>query len=78
MSLDILNMDMYASSDEDLEEISSQMLEYFKIMLNACHIYDIKACICGIEKKSQDLLVTKAGFDYKQGYFYGKPEKLKN
>ena len=78
MSLDILNMDMYASSDEDLEEISSQMLEYFKIMLNACHIYDIKACICGVEKKSQDLLVTKAGFDYKQGYFYGKPEVLKN
>ena len=78
MSLDILNIDMYATSDEDIEELSMQMLEYFIIMLNACHINDIKACICGIEKKSQDILVTKAGFDYKQGYFYGKPEKFKN
>ena len=77
MSLDILNMDMYATSDEDIEELSLQMLEYFTIMLNACHLNNIKACICGVEKKSQDILVTKAGFDYKQGFFYGKPEKFK-
>ena len=77
MSLDILNMDMYATSDEDMEELSLQMLEYFTIMLNACHLNNIKACICGVEKKSQDILVTKAGFDYKQGFFYGKPEKFK-
>ena len=78
MSLDILNIDMYATSDEDIDELSAHMLEYFSVVLYACHKNGIKACICGIEKKSQDMLVTQAGFDYKQGYFYGKPEKFKN
>ena len=77
MSLDILNMDMYATSDEDIEELSAQMMDYFTNILSKCHKNGIKACICGIEKAAQDELVQQAGFDYKQGYFYGKPEKIK-
>ena len=77
MSLDILNMDMYATSDEDIEELSAQMMDYFTKILAKCHRNGIKACICGIEKKSQDELAKQVGFDYKQGYFYGKPEKIK-
>ena len=76
MSLDVLNMDMYATSDEDIEETSSQMMSYFTEILAKCRKYGIKACICGIEKKSQNELAKQLGFDYKQGYFYGKPEKL--
>jgi len=41
-----------------------------------CRKNGIKACICGIEKKSQDELAMQVGFDYKQGYFYGKPERI--
>lgn len=77
MSLDILNMDMYATSDEDIEEASAQMVTYFTDIVNKCHKNGIKACICGIEKKSQDEIAVKVGFDFKQGYHYGKPERIK-
>lgn len=77
MSLDILNMDMYATSDEDIEEASAQMKNYFTEILAKCRKNSIKTCICGIEKKSQDALAAEVGFDYKQGYFYGKPERIK-
>ena len=77
MSLDILNSDMYAASDDDIMEASVNMIRYFTKVVDLCHENDIKACICGIEKKSQDDLVSKIGFDYKQGFFYGRPERKK-
>lgn len=77
MSLDILNSDMYATSDDDIMEASENMIKYFADVIDKCHENDIKACICGIEKKSQDDLIGKMGFDYKQGYFFGKPERNK-
>jgi EAL domain-containing protein (putative c-di-GMP-specific phosphodiesterase class I) len=52
------------------------MMSYFTEILAKCRKHGIKACICGIEKKSQNELAKQLGFDYKQGYFYGKPEKL--
>lgn len=75
MSLDILNSDMYATSDEDIMESSENMIKYFTEVIEKCHQNGIKACICGIEKKSQDEMVSRIGFDYKQGYFFGKPQK---
>ena len=77
MSLDILNNDMYATSDDDIEEASENMIAYFKDVIEKCHENNIKTCICGIEKKKQNELVAQMGFDYKQGYFFGKPEKKK-
>ena len=77
MSLDILNNDMYATSDDDIEEASENMIAYFKDVIEKCHENNIKTCICGIEKKNQNELVGQMGFDYKQGYFFGKPEKKK-
>lgn len=66
MSLDILNNDeSYAEAVERLSEINEK-----------CHKNGIKACICGIENSEQDKLADKAGFDYKQGYYYGKPQEL--
>ena len=76
MSLDILNSDMYATSDEDIIDAAANMVSYFADMIERCHKNGIQTCICGIEKSSQDKLVTSMGFDFKQGYFYGKPEKL--
>lgn len=76
MSLDILNSDIYATSEDDLMEASANMVQYFKNVIEKCHENGIKACICGIEKKSQNELVDKMKFDYKQGYFYGRPEKV--
>ena len=76
MSLDILNSDMYATSEEDIQEASQNMIEYFKDVIEKCHASGTKACICGIEKKSQDAIADEMKFDYKQGYLYGKPERL--
>ena len=77
MSLDILNSDMYATSEEDMLEAAANMIKYFSDIIERCHANGIKACICGIEKKSQDSLAVQMGFDYKQGYFYAKPEQMK-
>lgn len=76
MSLDILNSDMYATSDDDMLEASKNMSKYFAEVIEKCHANGIKACICGIEKKAQDDLASEMMFDYKQGYLYGKPERL--
>lgn len=75
MSLDILNSDMYATSSEDIVEAATAMISYFSDIIDKCHKNGIKACICGIEKKPQDKIVSQMGFDFKQGYYYGKPEK---
>ncbi|MBQ2890951.1 MAG: EAL domain-containing protein, partial [Clostridia bacterium] len=76
MSLDILNSDMYATSDDDILEASGNMIKYFSEVIEKCHANGIKACICGIEKKAQDDIAKEMKFDYKQGYLYGKPERL--
>lgn len=76
MSLDILNSDMYATSNEDIVEAAAIMIGYFSEIIDKCHKNGIKTCICGIEKQNQDKIVSKMGFDFKQGYYYGKPERL--
>jgi EAL domain-containing protein (putative c-di-GMP-specific phosphodiesterase class I) len=76
MSLDILNSDIYTTSDDDMLEVEANMSKYFAEVIAKCHENGIKACICGIEKKSQDDIANEMKFDYKQGYLYGKPEKL--
>lgn len=76
MSLDILHSDMYATSEEDIQEASDHMISYFKEVIEKCHENGIKAFICGIEKKSQDELATEMNFDFKQGYLFGKPKKF--
>ena len=76
MSLDILHADMYATSSEDIVEAAASMITYFSEIVDKCHKNGIKACICGIEKKSQDKIVSQVGFDFKQGYYYSKPQKL--
>lgn len=77
MSLDILNSDMYATSDDDIMEATENMIKYFSKVIEQCHENGVKACICGIEQKSQDDIIKKMGFDYKQGYFFGKPARKK-
>ncbi len=77
MSLDSLNNDIYASSDEDFIKAEKDMETNFIHIIDECRNHGIKSCICGVETGSQDALITRLGFDYKQGYFYGKPEELK-
>ena len=76
MSLDILNSDIYLTSDDDILEATENMVSYFSDIVQKCHDNEIKACICGIEKKSQEEIADKIGFDYKQGFLYGKIGKL--
>ncbi len=76
MSLDILNSDIYATSDDDMLEVSKNMSKYFADVIGKCHENGIKACICGIEKKAQDDIASEMKFDYKQGYLYEKPKRL--
>ena len=76
LSLDILNSDVYATNDDDEIESMNEMNGYFSSVISKCRKNKVKVCICGIENKSQDKMVSQLGFDYKQGYFYGKPEPL--
>lgn len=77
MSLDSLHADIYASTTEDYKKLGEETEERFEHIISECRSHGIKACICGVETEEQDRLVTRLGFDYKQGYFYGKPEALK-
>lgn len=76
MSLDSLHADLYASTAEDFSRIDGETEMRFEYIIRQCREHGIKACICGVETSEQDRLVTRLGFDYKQGYFYGKPETL--
>lgn len=76
MSIDSLNSDIYATTSEDFLKAEEEMERTFTHIINECRQHGIKACICGVETAAQDELVTRLGFDYKQGYFYGKPERL--
>lgn len=73
--LDAINSDLFATSSEDIVKATTDMIEYLTSIVDKCHANGIKACICGIEKKSQDTIVSKIGFDYKQGYYLSKPAK---
>ena len=75
MSLDILNADIYATTDEDIMNVTANTMSYFSDIVKKCHDNSVKVCICGIEKKTQDNAVSNLGFDYKQGYYYSKPER---
>ncbi len=75
LSLDILNSDIYATSKEDITQSAAHMVAYFSETIAKCKENKVKTFICGVENSSQDKLVSMLSFDYKQGYFYGKPEK---
>ncbi|MBO5370517.1 MAG: EAL domain-containing protein [Clostridia bacterium] len=76
MSLDILNFDMYATTKEDFVNAAFGMMNYLSDIIKKCHRKNIKVCICGIEDKNQDNSISMLDIDYKQGYYYGKPQKL--
>lgn len=76
MGLDSLNGDFYAATPEDFAKAESEMERRLEQVLNACARSGVKTCICGVETGAQDRIVTRLGFDYKQGFFYGKPEPL--
>ncbi len=76
MSLDILNYDMYATSKDDIISSAFDMITYLSEVIRKCHNKKIKVCLCGVEDKSQDKIVSMIDLDYKQGYFYSKPKEL--
>lgn len=82
MSIDSLHGDLYATSAEEFAESEAEMEIRLAKVIAACTVQSeagrrkIKTCICGVETKAQDRLVTRLGFDYKQGFYYGKPEPL--
>ena len=76
LSHNALNSDIYATSESDTLETINVEKKYLSMVLLTCHTNNIKACICGIENNIQDKIVSEMGFDYKQGYYYGKPQRL--
>lgn len=76
MSLDILNCDMYATSKDEVLNAAFGMIHYLSDIIDKCHKKGIKVCVCGVEDKSQDHTISMLDFDFKQGYFYGKPEEF--
>lgn len=77
MSLDSLHTDLYAATTEDFSKLEKEMGKKFTHILDVCKEHGIKTCICGVETSAQDQFVTKLGFDYKQGYFYARPQALR-
>ena len=77
MSLDLLNSDMYATSKEDFMGTALGMINYMSDVIEKCHPKGIKVCVCGVEDETQDRTVSMMDIDFKQGYYYGKPEKIK-
>ena len=82
MSLDSLHGDLYAVSAADFAASEAETEIRLARLVAACGTLNsashrkIKTCICGVETETQDKLVTRLGFDYRQGFFYGKPEAL--
>ncbi len=76
MSLDILHNDMYATSKEDRMAAAVDMLHYLADVVQKCHEKKIRVCICGVEDKAQDNIVSMLDFDFRQGFYYAKPKQL--
>lgn len=66
----------FEDSRERSKTGSESIDEYFTDIINRCNRQHINVCICGVENKEQDELVTRLGFRYKQGYYYGRPLRL--
>lgn len=76
MSLDILNFDMYASSKDDILRSTFDTINYLSDIIKKCHNKNIKVCVCGVEDKSQENIISMVDIDFKQGYYYNKPQRL--
>ncbi len=74
LSVDVVNNDLLATSEEEINAANTESLRFIFKTLISCERSGIKACICGIETKEQEkMFVSSMPFDYKQGYLYGKP-----
>lgn len=49
-------------------------LAFLRSLVDLCHEIDVEVVAEMIETEKMRQLVTKAGFDYAQGYLFGKPE----
>lgn len=76
MSSEVFTNGAYATTESDVIAASKNMVEYFTKIINKCRKKHISVCICGVEDIYQDKTVNNLGFDFKQGYFYGKPQRL--
>lgn len=53
---------------------TSKGLAFLRSLVDLCHEIDVEVVAEMIETDKMRELVTKAGFDYAQGYLFGKPE----
>ncbi|HAI33236.1 MAG TPA: diguanylate phosphodiesterase, partial [Thalassospira sp.] len=49
-------------------------LAFLRSLVDLCHDINVEVVAEMIETDKMRELVTKAGFDYAQGYLFGKPE----
>lgn len=61
-----------------LEEIaeSDKKLQFIRSIVYACHQFDKKVCIEGVENEEQNTLIQKTGCDIIQGFYYYRPMEL--
>ena len=48
---------------------------FLKSLVDLCHELKVEVVAEMIETETMREMVTKVGFDYAQGYLFGKPEK---
>lgn len=58
--------------------IAPETVDYLRGLLRSCEHQRVSVCICGVENRVQDRLISGLGFRYRQGYYYMKPMRLKD
>lgn len=76
MSSDAFSQYHMATTEKDMYFASMNTITYFSEIINKCSKKHISVCICGIENKMQNELISRINFSYKQGYLFGHPAEL--
>ena len=76
MSSDVFMQSTFATTEHEMIMAVDNMITYFSKVIERCHKKGIDVCICGVETRFQDNIVSQLGFKYKQGYYYKKPVRL--
>lgn len=76
MSSDVFASYDLATSEQDMYYASLNTATYFTEIIEKCNKQDIAVCICGIENKMQNEIISRLGFRFKQGYYFGHPMRV--
>lgn len=69
-SVDGVKIDRAVIKSMDTDDFAGAM---FKAVIDMCKVLDVKTYVVGVEDEAQHGVVTEAGADFVQGYYFGLP-----